>query len=261
MVVSLVLIGVFVFLSLYLRTVSDYVGNRLGEVEVYLDPGLDSLSARALAARSATLPGVVNARFISEAEARVEFQQEFGESVEEGVLPTSIRLRLNPEYANPDSLQRLASRLQGYRGVDEVEYDEDFVGKVQRNLRLLNTAGLGIVLLVVSAALFLVANTIRLTVYARRLLIRTMKLVGATDRFIRRPFLVEGMVQGGIAGVVAALVLGALLAGVQTWSPTLFTNRLYNMLPLAVALVLGLFLGWIGTYIALRRFIRNVALH
>lgn len=261
MVVALVLIGVFVFLSLYLNAVSAYASERLGEVEVYLEPGVDSLSARALTARSATLTGVVDARFIPEAEARADFQRTFAESVEEGVLPASIRLRVKPEYAVADSLTRLAGRLSGYRGVDEVVYDRGLAGRVQGYLRLLHTAGLAIVLLVVGAALFLVANTIRLTVYARRLLIRTMKLVGATDGFIRQPFLVEGMVQGLIAGVVAALVLWAMLAGVQTWGLDLFTNRLYNTLPLVISLVLGLFIGWIGTYVALRRFIRNVALH
>lgn len=261
MVVSLVLIGVFVFLSLYLRVVSEYVGERLGEVEMYLDPGIDSLAARALTARAATLTGVVDARFVSEAEAQQTFERDYGERLERGVLPASVRLRLKPQYAHPDSLRRLSNRLEGYRGVDEVRYDEDLVGKVQRNLDLLYTAGLGIVLLVVAAALFLVANTIRLTIYARRLLIRTMKLVGATDAFIRRPFLVEGLAQGLIAGVVAALVLGLLLSGVQAAGLTFFSNRLYNTLPMVLSLFLGLFIGWMGTYLALRRFIRHVALH
>ena len=261
MVVALVLIGVFVFLSLYLRAVSAYAGERLGEVEMYLEPGIDSLAARALTARAATLPGVVDARFIPEADAREEFRRTFGETVEEGVLPASVRLRVRPSYATADSLAALAGRLQGYRGVDEVVYDRGLAGRVQGYLKLLHTAGLAVVLLVVGAALFLVANTIRLTIYARRLLIRTMKLVGATDSFVRQPFLVEGVVQGAIAGVVAAFVLWALFAGVQAWGLDLFTNRLYNTLPLVVSLVLGLLIGWAGTYFALRRFIRNVALH
>lgn len=261
MVVALVLIGVFAFLSLYLSAVSQYASERLGEVEMYLDPGIDSLSARALTARAATLAGAVDARYIPEAEARAEFERTFGEKVEPGVLPASVRLRVKPEYATADSLQRMARLLEGYRGVDEVVYDRGLAGRVQNYLKLLHTAGLAIVLLVVGAALFLVANTIRLTIYARRLLIRTMKLVGATDGFIRQPFLVEGVVQGLIAGAVAALVLWGLLWGVQAWGLDLFTNRFYNTLPLVLSLVLGLVIGWIGTYVALRRFIRHVALH
>ena len=264
MVVALVLIGVFLFLTLQGQAVAQYLRQRVGEMEVFLAPGTDSVAARVLTARAGTYPGVADARLVPDREARREYEETFGEPVDAGVLPVTIRLRLNESHANLDSLRGLDRRLRTFRDVEDVVYDTGLIGRVGRNLRLLQTGGLLVVVLVVAAALFLVANTIRLTIYARRLVIRTMKLVGATDRFIRLPFLVEGIVQGLVAGVVAMLVLWALFALVTAaWADgvVLHDRPVGRWLPLVSALVLGLVLGWGGTLVALRRFIRRVALH
>ncbi len=267
MVVALVLIGVFVFVLIEGARVTEYLRQRIGTVEVFLSPDADTLQARVLTTRIGTRPEVARADFVSPAQAQREFAQDFGQDAGifgENFLPASIRVTVKPAFANPDSIANLAARLKPFRGVDDVVYDRGLLARVQNNLALLRTGGIVIVLLVMAGALFLVANTIRLTIYARRMLIRTMKLVGATDRFIQRPFLVEGIAQGLVAGLLAMLLLWALAGLARSALPASFfagQSGLATALPFLTAFLLGLALGWTGTLVALRRFIRRVALH
>lgn len=268
MVVALVLIGLFAFLTLEGQRVTRWLRERVGEMELYLEEGTGIAASQALTARAGLTPGITTATYVSTAEAREVFAEEFGEDArlfDDDFLPASIRVRVAEAYANPDSLARLEARFKAYRGVEDVGYDADLLVRVQGNLRLLRLGGFALVLFVVVGALFLVANTIRLTIYARRLLIRTMKLVGATDSFIRRPFVVEGLVQGLVAGLVSAGVLWGVLGLIRSVLPVELAasgqSAFVTLLPALLALGLGLAIGWGGTLFAVRRFIRRVALH
>jgi cell division transport system permease protein len=169
-------------------------------------------------------------------------------------------VRVRSGYANPDSLTVLVEEFTTWNRVDEVVFNQPLLVKVQQNLRLLTIAGLLLGSIVVLASIFLVANTIRLTIYARRLLIRTMKLVGATDSFIRRPFIVEGMAQGLLAGVVAALLLSALYTLIAGYLPDVGSSRSSSAIIVTVGVIFcGVLLGWLGSIFAVRRFIHNVA--
>jgi cell division transport system permease protein len=265
MAVALVLIGLFALLSFQAQQVSDWLRQRVGELEVFLQDNIDTAMARSLHERAQATLGVANADYISKEEATKIFQEEFGEGAEiflnESFLPASIKVRIESNYANPDSLHALIAEFQSWNRVDEVVFNEPLLAKVQENLRLLNTVGLALGAIVILASLFLVANTIRLTIYARRLLIRTMKLVGATDSFIRRPFLVEGVLQGVLAGAVASVVVWGLFSGIGNFLPQLaVTGAMVIALVVGVILV-GALLGWLGSLFAVRRFIRTIQLH
>ncbi len=266
MAVALVLIGLFAVLGFEARQVSNWVRQRVSEVEIFLDDDIEEPVATALFQRARATPGVVEAEYVSWKEAQAIFQEEFGEGAEvfldEPFLPASVKVRVAPDYANPDSLTRLAAEFGSWNRVDEVVFNQSLLVKVQQNLRLLVLMGLSLGILVVLAAVFLVANTIRLTIYARRLLIRTMKLVGATDAFVRRPFIVEGIVQGFVAGLAAGLILMALYGAMVRYLPQLLRPDLLLSLLLVAALVVGgSVLGWLGSLFAVHRFIKNVALH
>ena len=265
MTVALVLVGLFGVVTFEAQQVMGWLRQRVGELNVYLDERAEDRTAEALRTRAAVQPGVEETEYISHEEAQAIFQRDFGEDAaiyfDEPFLPASIKVRVTPAYANPDSLARLQREMSTWNRVDEVVFNQPLVAKVQRNLRLLSTVGLALGTLVTLAALFLVANTIRLTVYARRLLIRTMKLVGATDRFVRRPFVVEGMVQGFVAGVLASLVLWGLFSLAAENLPQLAGGRLFILGVAALVTLTGVLLGWLGSYFAVRRFIKKVALH
>ncbi|MEZ4702225.1 MAG: ABC transporter permease [Rhodothermales bacterium] len=265
MAVALVLIGLFGLLSYQAQQVSDWLRQRVGELEVFLQDNIDTPMARALHERAQATLGVAGADYISREEATKIFQEEFGEGAEiflnESFLPASIKVRIESDYANPDSLHALIAEFASWNRVDEVVFNEPLLAKVQENLRLLNTVGLALGIIVILASLFLVANTIRLTIYARRLLIRTMKLVGATDAFIRRPFLVEGILQGILAGAIASLIVWGLFSGIGNYLPQMAISGFMVVVLLVGVVLVGAMLGWLGSLFAVRRFIRTIQLH
>ncbi len=262
--VALVLIGMFVLLSYQAQQVTTWLRQRVGELEIFIED-VEEPIAVAIDARAAITPGVDETEYISKEQAREIFRTEFGEGSEifldEPFLPASVRVRVEPAYANPDSLQRLVDEFITWNRVSEVVFNQPLLVRVQQNLRLLTTSGLLLGLLVVLAALFLVGNTIRLTIYARRLLIRTMKLVGATDSFIQQPFIVEGVAQGVVAGGIASVVVWLLYGVMASYLPQLSVS-FWALLMLAFFITgAGAFLGWAGSFFAVRRFIKKVALH
>jgi cell division transport system permease protein len=263
--VALVLIGIFAVVGYEAQVVSNMLRKQSGEMEVFIEGDASPDAQEALHARVKTLPGVAETEYISHEEAAQIFRREFGEEAslfdDPTFLPSSIRVEVAPTYANPDSMSQMASAIGNWRSVDEVVFNRDLLVRVAQNRRLLSAIGIALGAVVVLASVFLVANTIRLTIYARRLLIRTMKLVGATDRFVRRPFLVEGLLQGLLGGGVASGIV---------WG--LYRLFLYRMgegpVPLFLELSLvgglvgaGMLLGWLGSYFAARRFIQNIELH
>lgn len=263
--VALVLIGVFAVVGYEARVVSTMLQEQAGEMEVFIEETAGRDAQEALHARIETTPGISDTEFVSHEEAADIFRREFGEEAslfeDPTFLPASIRIEVTEAYANPDSMEQLASRIGEWRSVDEVVFNQDLLARVVQNRRLVTAIGIALGGVVVLASVFLVANTIRLTIYARRLLIRTMKLVGATDRFVRRPFLVEGGLQG---------LLGGGLAGGTVWGLYHFFVRQLDMTAASLTVQLslvgglvgaGVLLGWLGSYFAARRFIQNVELH
>lgn len=264
--VSLVMIGLFLFIGYEATQVANWLRQRVGEVELFIDERADERTAQSLHLRAESTPGVQEAIFVSKDEAREIFREEFGDEADiftdQPFLPASIRVRLQTAYANPDSLDRLAEEFAGWNRVEGVVFNQPLLVKVQQNLRLVTMTGLIVGVFVLFAAIFLVANTIRLTIYARRLLIRTMKLVGATDAFIRRPFIVEGVAQGLAAGIAASFILWGIYSLMSGYLPQLETTSWLHLALLAMAvIIIGVMLGWAGSLIAVRRFIKRVSLH
>ena len=262
--VALVLIGMFALMTFQTNQVTTWLKQRVGEVEIFIED-VDDPVAEAIDARAAVVPGVASTEYISKEEATRVFQEEFGEGAEifldEPFLPASVRVHVEPDYANPDSLQMLVAEFGTWNRVSEVVFNQPLLVKVQKNLRLITLSGFLLGLLVVLAALFLVGNTIRLTIYARRLLIRTMKLVGATDAFIQKPFIVEGVAQGIMAGATASALVWMLYGAMSGYLPQLAVS-FWTLLFIGFFVVtMGALLGWLGSYFSVRRFIKHVALH
>lgn len=263
--VALVLIGIFAVVGYEAQVVSTMLREQAGEMEVFIESGATSDEQEALHARIQTVPGVAQTEYVSHEEAAEVFREEFGEEAslfeDPTFLPASVRIEVTPAYANPDSMGSMATAIGQFRKVDEVVFNRDLLVQVAQNRRLISAIGAALGIIVVLASVFLVANTIRLTIYARRLLIRTMKLVGATDRFVRRPFLVEGALQGLIGGGIAGgIVWGLYHLFLQQMDqgPVPFFLEISLVGGLVGA---GILLGWLGSYFAARRFIQNIELH
>lgn len=202
--------------------------------------------------------------YISKDSASAVMKREFGSGAEElaelNFLPASFRLKVNTD-AGADQVGNMASRLSNIRGVDEVEYNEALLRMMESNLNTFAILGGGLGILILLAALILVYNTIRLTIYAKRDLIRAMKLVGATNKFIRSPFIVEGLIQGMIAGSLAILSVFLIFEfAIPFYLADLGTlewpfGRWYFLV--GAMLLLSLMMGWWGSRWAARRFIKE----
>ncbi|OZC01620.1 cell division protein FtsX [Rubricoccus marinus] len=266
--VALVLIGMTALVGWLVQSAAEELRESAGEIEVYLDP-LDGDGTTRMQERLAGLPGADSLRYVSTAEASRIFREEFGEGAtlfdDDANLPASFRVRFQGDYASPDSLERTAARVKSWNRVADVNYELDLLQTLESRLSAIRSIGLGIGFLVVLAALLLVGNTIRLSIYARRMLIRTMKLVGATSGFIRRPFLVEGGIQGLAAGALAGGTLWGLYAILlaylrQTGVADVGWPGGHPLATFGVCVVLGLVLGLFASWVAVRRFIREVRL-
>lgn len=258
--VSLVLLGIFALLTLNLLGILTGIRNRV-EIEVYLSDITTAKEATDLLGDLTANPAVRGAQYISKDSAAVIFEKEFGENIKQVLgtnpLPHSIKVSFKTDYSNLDSLKQFIAAVKEQKGVTDARYNVEFLENIDRNARLFTyiTAGIGIVISLASVAL--VSNTIRLAIYAKRDLIKTMKLVGATFRFIRLPFLIEGFLQGLLGGLFAAALIYAVIEGVLRGAyREIYESMSLPGLPFYAAVIaVGSGLGFIGSFFSVRRFI------
>ncbi len=212
-------------------------------------------------------PMVAQVTFISQDSAAVVFKEEFGTTgtslAELDFLPASFRVQMKSGAAI-GAVDSLVTVFGEYTGVEEVSFNQKLLEIIETRFKTVTLVGGVIGGLILLAALILVFNTIRLTIYAKRSLIKAMKLVGATNAFIRRPFLVEGIVQGLIAGLLALIVMVLTFQFILTqFIPEIgILNWPYgHWYYLAFAMmVLSVLMGFLGSQWASRRFIRKTSI-
>ena len=198
-------------------------------------------------------------RFISREEATKDFLQATGEDFLQVLNDTPLRdvywIRIDPDYQSQDCLQAIKSELEAMTGVFEVDFIQDFVASINRNITRVGTilGAFAIILLVAVSAL--INNTIKLALYSQRFLVRSMKLVGATASFVRKPFLVRAALIGLLSGTLANSILLLLLHYTNRHIPALV--RLQEPLKifslLGALLALGVLISWVGTYRAINK--------
>ncbi len=216
--VALVLGGGFALLVSNMGGVLERFGEEL-QVVAYLEDGLEPDEARALADSVRTVEGVAAVALVTKDEALRRFRETTGggallEGLDQNPLPASVEVRLIEARRTPEGLAVVVSALSGLPGVSELAHGQEWVEGYARFVALVRTTAVGLGIVLGIAALMIVANTIRLAVYAREDEIEIMALVGASRSFVRIPFLIEGTVQGAVGGGLALLLLytGYLLA-------------------------------------------------
>lgn len=257
--VALVLVGVFLVLAQSATRVLEEIRSRV-EVEFFLSESISAADAKALADEIGKNAAVAKASYISKEAAAKIFEREFGEKIEQilgtNPLPQSIKVNLKPEYATLDSLEKFARQTSQYQGVLEARYNRELLTSVDSNARILFLLTAGIGALISLASIALVSNTIRLAIYSKREMIRTMKLVGATYSLIRMPFLLEGIFQGAVGGVLSMALLALLMLLLSKASPEIYAALEPASLPLyAVLIAAGSALGFLGSLFSVRKFI------
>ncbi len=187
-----------------------------------------------------------------------ELGEDFVEFLDFNPLSGSIDLYLNAEFAEEGSAKLIEKELKRLPAVRMVDYQMDLIAAVNNNVRKI-----GLILLIFSVLLLIVVialinNTIRLAIYSKRFLIKTMQLVGATGSFIRRPFVARGALNGFISGIIAVLLLAVVMYSIKTNIPELFELQNFNVYGILFGLVviLGILISWVSTSLAVRKFLR-----
>ena len=260
----LVLLGLVVFSVLTSRNLSQWVKENL-TVTVMLSDDVSVNGAKLLCRDLYHRPYSRNIDYISKEQALKEQTEAMGSDPSEflGVnpFPATLELQLKSDYANRDSLKWIAKELQNNPKVTDVAYQVDLMDSVNRNLTKLNLLLLGLAVLLTFVSFSLINNTVRLSVYSRRFIIHTMKLVGASWSFIRRPFLNQALLVGVIAALLAIAVLGGLFYGLYYYEPNIVAVISWRELAITAASVLlfGIIITAACSYISVNKFLRMSA--
>jgi len=259
---ALAVLGAFALLILWLNRVADVLPEKF-EIAVFLDKGTPEQEVLELRSQVAAFPHVKSAALITAEAGWREFKREMGGrlelgGIEENPLPDALRVKVD----NPRYTVSTADRIRKLKGIDEVVEGRREIEQVVRFADLVKLLGgaAGIILFLVTA--FIISNTIRLTVFARRREIRIMQLVGATNWFIRLPLMFEGMILGAIGGAIACTLVfaGANYATkVVTQMMPLLTQFSTDIEPLhflGALILVGCFVGAAGSLISIRRFLK-----
>ncbi|MGA9115483.1 MAG: permease-like cell division protein FtsX [Bacteroidota bacterium] len=259
---SLLLLGAFAILTINASRFVEELRNRV-ELEAFLEEPPAREQTEALGGAITRIEGVERVQYVSQEEAARIFREEFGEEINVEVfpdfnpLPASFKVRLKDGYKTSREAARIQAVLDSLPGVDRVIYRKEFLELIDARTASAHMLALGLGVLVSLSAIFLVSNTIRLAIYAKRQIIRTMELVGATGSFIRMPFLLEGLIQGLLGGIAASAVLYALLEYAAPLVSADFASFI-RMQPgfYLILAAAGMGLGLLGSIISVARFIR-----
>ena len=205
---SMFILGVFLSAVLNINYMASYLENQV-EMTVYLKDGLTTEQVMGIGKYLKAQPGLKEISFTNKDQAMVEFKARMGdqqgllEAINGNPLPASYQM----SFDTPEALKLSAEVIGGYNGVETVQYGKDIIEKLYKVAQIIRLSGVVLIIFLAGAELFIISNTIRLTVFARRREIQIMKYVGATNGFIRWPFLFEGMIIGFLGSGIASFIL------------------------------------------------------
>lgn len=260
---SILVLGIFLTMVLNVNNLASHLENQV-QVTIYMD---DSASAEQLKHMEKVLrstAGIVKVTPRTKEEALAEFRKRLGEQQkllaalgEDNPFPASFEIQVD----NPERIPQLVAQFQQMPGVETAKFGQEVVEHLFQLTRVLRIGGILLIVLLAIATLFIISNTIRIIVFARRREVNIMKYVGATDWFIRWPFLLEGMLMGFAGAVIASLIL---VQGYNAIQAKIYgTLAFFPMLPswptmgyLSAGLIcVGTLIGALGSSISLRKFL------
>lgn len=258
----LFLLGVFALLMLHAQKLSNHLKENIG-FEVVMNSNVKEDNILKLQKELDAMPAVKSTTYITKDEAIRRLSEDLGEDFlqwlgnEDNPLLPSIDVRFKADYANNDSLNLIQAQLLKNKDIKEIYYHKSLVNLINQNM---NRIGLGLMiasLVLLIIAITLIRNTIRLSIYSKRFLVRSMQLVGATPAYIRRPFIRSGITQGFFGALIADAFLALLLYGIYQRLPELTLVQDYTIIICIFGgiIVLGILLGGLSTSSALRKYL------
>jgi len=262
---SFLVFGAFVLVTLNLYGLAERLRERMS-IEVYLEDRISEPEAMAIKEAIGGIEGVKEVVYISKERAASEFRETFGDGFLEAIpwnpLPASLRIEVDRPYRNLSGIQGIVGKIARLDGIEEINYGKEWVSKLGKLIFVSGIADICVGVLITLASIFVVSNTIRLTILARSDIIEIMSLVGATEGFIRRPFVLEGMIHGLAGGGIAATILWGLYRLVSGRFPGfVFIPRMrpdISFWIFSISLVGGALLGAVGSRISFHQVLRGI---
>jgi len=266
--VTLTVFGVFIVVTLFANGLVEKLrsGN---EINIYLKDEMSDEDMLALDAVISSMKEVETTRILSKEDARVEFERMFGrgllDALDENPLPRTIVVVMADGHRTADDMERVAERVSRSAGVESIDYGREWISRLDILFVFLVMGEAVLIVFAVAACILIISTTVSMTVLSRKETIEIMRLVGATDGFIRRPFYVEGLLQGLISGTAAFGVLYGASYWLYRSFPGLESVVFMFAVPgggggyvfqdwwTALIIPLGAFLGLLGSFLAVRR--------
>ena len=258
----LFLLGVFALLMMHAQKLSNHLKENIG-FEVVMNSNVKEANILKLQQELDSMPAVKSTEYITKEEAIRRLSEDLGEDFlqwlgdEENPLLPSIDVRFNADWANNDSINLIQAQLEKNKDVKEIYYQKSLVNLINQNVRRIGIALIIASLILLIIAITLIRNTIRLSIYSKRFLVRSMQLVGATPAYIRRPFIGSGITQGFFGALLADALLALLLYGLTKRLPELTFVQDYTIIIgiFVGIIILGILLGGLSTRSALRKYL------
>jgi cell division transport system permease protein len=257
----LFMLGLLGIIILNTRQLSNNVKENIG-FQVILNENVKEVDVKKMQKTLDASDYVKSTEFVTKEEAAARLQKDLGEDFIDFLgfnpLLSSINVHLKAEYANADSLAWIEKDMLDTQLVKEVIYQKSLVEMINENVQKISLVILGFSSLLMIIALALINNTIRLSIYSKRFIIKTMQLVGATQGFIRRPFVLNGIKHGVYGAIIAIIMLIGVLYVAQRQLPELAELQDQNMLAtlFGIVIILGIVISWISTSMAVRKYLR-----
>lgn len=261
--VTLLLVGVFVMIMLNLNKVADDLEKDV-EIKVLVELTSDEVAATQLETEIKKVSGVESVKYSTKEAELEDLIKDFGENMGLSEQNNPLRAAFYVKASNPQDTENVAEQIDRLNNTYSVEYGE---GKIEKLFDFLNVArnvGLVLILALLFTAMFLISNTIKITIVARRREIEIMKLVGATNGFVRIPFVLEGMWIGILGAILPITLVTLLYYNLYTLLQPYLEGELFSLLPLTpflyqvniLILAMGVFIGVWGSFMSVRKFLR-----
>ena len=255
---SLFAFGLFGLVAINIQATLTQIEERV-EIRAFIADGTPIEAVSALVGDAGAFPEVQSADLVTAEAALVRAREELGEFsdiFDATILPASVDVRLREGFRDPTTVAAVAERLGTYAFVDDVRYGEEWVEKLFRLRSIAGIAGLILGGTFAAVAMIIIGATIRMTVLARAKEIEIMRLVGATDAFIRRPFLLEGLMKGILGGLVALILTGLAHRAIAQW---VVATAFFDLPLMLLGITAGAALGVVGSALSVGRQLRDRA--
>jgi len=253
---TLILIAVLLIFIFNVHRIVSEIQSRM-ELEIFIDNSFIQAQIDSLQQWINKIEGIETIRYVSKEEAAEFIKQQFGHEVfeilDDNPLPASFQITLLPSFRSTLAVEKILNELLKLDGIDDILYRHDLLVLLEKYMHIFLIVMLLVGTLLALGSIVLISNTIKLVILSRRTIIEIMKLVGATRGFIRRPFVVEGIVQGVTGGVLASLFFYFLFKVIKLELPglILIDERIYLIL-----ILMGFMFGLLGSVFALRKFLK-----